>query len=111
MGVEEASYFIDRLTVFGLGLGAYFTQKYGYFKNADPNVSIEKQLRGKGQIKALRENPNVKGVDINDLLSKTPQEILDLLEKKIISINTVKQINKAFEGRDLGKTGKNKPKI
>ncbi|MCL1792197.1 MAG: hypothetical protein FWG40_12815, partial [Peptococcaceae bacterium] len=75
----------------------------------DPNKPIEKQLQGKGQLNDLRRNPNIeKGVDVNDLLSKTPMELEEMRRRGEISDKTLKQIKKAFEGRDLGGKGKNK---
>lgn len=74
---------------------------------ADPNIPIEKQLAGKGQLKDLRSNPNLKGVDINSLLKKIPAELEQMVKDGNITQKTLKQIKKAFEGRDLGKRGKN----
>jgi RHS repeat-associated protein len=86
----------------------YFESSNDSFGNADPNISIEKQLQGKGQLKDLRSNKNLKDVDINDLLRKTPDELIEMQKRGEINRKTLKQIQKAFEGRDLGKRGKNK---
>jgi hypothetical protein len=53
-------------------------------------------------LKDLRSNPNLRGVDINDLLRKTPEELIELLKSGEITKRTLKQITKAFEGRNLG---------
>ncbi|CAN1210287.1 hypothetical protein TUMEXPCC7403_08840 [Tumidithrix helvetica PCC 7403] len=79
------------------------------FGNADPNIPIDKQLQGKGQLKDLRSSGNIqKDVNINDLLQKTPTELIEMQKKGEIDKKTLKQIQKAFEGRDLGGRGKNK---
>ncbi len=80
----------------------HFTDK------ANPDISLVEQLQGTGQLKDLRNNPNLEGFDIEDLLSKTPREIEDELKGQEGAKNVIRQINKAFEGRDLGKRGKNK---
>ena len=74
--------------------------------NWDPNTPIQDQLKGQGQLRDLRNNPNLDGVDINDLLRKTPNELNDMLKNGKINKKTYKQLKKAFEGRDLGKRGK-----
>ena len=43
--------------------------------NIDPHIPIVEQLAGLGQLRDLRTNPNLKGVDINFLLQKTPREL------------------------------------
>ena len=86
----------------------YFESSNDSFGNADPNISIEKQLQGKGQLKDLRSNKNLRDVDINDLLRKTPDELIEMQKRGEINKKTLKQIQKAFEGRDLGKRGKKK---
>jgi RHS repeat-associated protein len=79
------------------------------FGNADPNIPIDKQLQGKGQLKDLRSSGNIqKDVNINELLRKTPTELIEMQKKGEIDKKTLKQIQKAFEGRDLGGRGKNK---
>jgi RHS repeat-associated protein len=74
----------------------------------DPNTSIEKQLAGKGQLKDLRANPNLRGVDIDDLLRKTPAQVEQMAKEGKITQRILKTIKKAFEGRDLGGRGKTK---
>lgn len=73
-----------------------------------PDVPIETQLSGMGQLRDMRRNPNLKGVDINFLLKQTPERLNEMLERKELDAKTYRQIMKAFEGRDLGKRGKNK---
>ncbi len=69
---------------------------------AVPNVPIQKQLEGKGQLKDFRQSPNLEGEDIDSLLKKTPAELEEMAKKGEITAKTLKQIKKAFEGRDLG---------
>lgn len=38
----------------------------------EPDIPIQNQLAGIGQLRNLRTNPNLKGIDINELLKKTP---------------------------------------
>jgi hypothetical protein len=76
--------------------------------NIDPHIPIVEQLAGLGQLRDLRTNPNLKGVDINLLLQKTPRELEQMLENQQINSKTYKLIMKTFENRDLGKRGKNK---
>lgn len=73
-----------------------------------PDIPIEKQLAGLGQLRDLRTNPNLKGIDINNFLTKTPNELKEMLNNQEINSKTYRQIMKAFEDRDLGKRGKNK---
>ena len=73
-----------------------------------PNIPIETQLAGLGQLKDLRSNPNLKGIDINFLLKQTPHQLEEMLNNQDIELKTYRQIMKAFEGRDLGKRGKNR---
>lgn len=73
-----------------------------------PNIPIETQLAGLGQLKDLRSNPNLKGIDINFLLKQTPNQLEEMLNNRDIEPKTYKQIMTAFEGRDLGKRGKNR---
>jgi len=74
----------------------------------DPNIPIQTQLAGLGQLRDLRANPNLKGADINFLIQQTPMQLEKLLRLGEIDAKTYKQIMKAFEGRDLGKRGKRK---
>lgn len=73
-----------------------------------PDIPIETQLAGLGQLRDIRSNPNLKGVDLNFLLQQTPNQLEEMLENQEIDSKTYRQIMKAFEGRDLGKRGKNK---
>lgn len=73
-----------------------------------PDVPIETQLAGLGQLRDLRSNPNLKGIDINFLLKQTPNQLQEMVNNHEIDSKTYRQIMKAFERRDLGKRGKNK---
>lgn len=73
----------------------------------EPDIPIQNQLAGIGQLRNLRSNPNLKGIDINQLLKKTPNQLKNMLENEEINRKTYRQIMKAFEDRDLGKRGKN----
>ncbi len=69
----------------------------------DPNKKIIDQLQGKGQLKDLRKSPNLmKDVNIEKLLQNTPNELYEKQKSGEITKKTLKQIMKAFEGRDLG---------
>ena len=72
----------------------------------DPDIPIQNQLAGIGQLRNLRTNPNLKGIDINQLLIKTPNQLKTMLNNQEINRKTYRQIMKAFENRDLGKRGK-----
>jgi len=79
------------------------TKKIGFGKKAaDPNKKIIDQLQGKGQLKNLRKNRNLKNVNIEELLQKKPAELRELVKQGEISKITLRQIMKAFEGRHLG---------
>jgi hypothetical protein len=41
----------------------------------EPDIPIQKQLAGLEQLRDLRTNPNLKGIDINNLLNKTPNQL------------------------------------
>lgn len=73
----------------------------------EPDIPIQNQLAGIGQLRNLRTNPNLRGIDINELLKKTPNQLKNMLENDEINRKTYRQIMKAFEDRDLGKRGKN----
>ena len=74
-----------------------------FAKNVNPDITVEKQLAGKGQLRDLKKSPNIDGVNINELLQKTPRQIEELYKGSESGNKIMKQINKAFEGRDLGK--------
>jgi RHS repeat-associated protein len=77
----------------------------------EPDIAIDRQLQGSGQLKDLRGNPNWdEEISINDALRKTPRELEEMVKSGEISKKGYRQIEKAFEGRDLGKRGKNKKK-
>jgi hypothetical protein len=59
-------------------------------------------LKGKGQLKDSRNNPNLKGVDIEGLLQQTPKQIEDFYKGSEAGNKIIKQINKALEGKNLG---------
>jgi hypothetical protein len=86
----------------------FFLTRESTAVNIEPDVPIVTQLAGSGQLRDLRRNPNFKGVDINFLLTLTPNQLEEMLGNEEIDSKTYKQIFKAFEGRDLGKRGKNK---
>jgi hypothetical protein len=67
----------------------------------EPNQSISKQLKGKGQLAGFDRNPNLKGYDARELLSKTPQELEEMYQNKQLSQKGLKVIKKLFEARDL----------
>jgi RHS repeat-associated protein len=67
-----------------------------------PGVPIGDQLAGTGQLKDLRRNPNLKGINVEELLRKKPEELMQMLKDGIITQKTLKQFTKCFEGRDLG---------
>jgi RHS repeat-associated protein len=66
------------------------------FKGNDPDVPVSKLLQGKGQIRALTSNPNLRGVDTASLVNKTLRELRGELNPK-----QWKTLMKHFEGRDL----------
>ena len=78
----------------------------GGIKWAEADVPIVKQLAGKGQLKDLIHNRNLQNVNINDLLTKTPSQLETMAKNGEITNKTLKQIKKAFEGRDLGQKGR-----
>ena len=63
--------------------------------------SIQKQLEGTGQLAALRRNPNLKGIDIDALLKRSPAQLEQMVNDGTLPSKVLKQIKKAFEGRDL----------
>lgn len=71
----------------------------------DPNVPVAKQLAGKGQLADLRSSPNFDGVDVEELLRKTPRELETMVRDGKLSNANRKRIMKAFEDRDLGRSG------
>ena len=78
-------------------------------KTIQPDMSLQKQLQGKGQLRDLRTNPNLRGIDLEYWLQKTPQELKqprDDPNNKEMSKRIYKLLMKAFERRDLGKRGK-----
>jgi hypothetical protein len=77
-----------------LSLGA---QSY----DPESTTSIGKLLKGKGQLAALRRNPNLKGVDIETAINKSPAQLEQMVKDGTLSPKALKQIKKAFEDRDL----------
>ena len=62
------------------------------------------QLAGTGQLRDLRTSPNIqKGVDLEELLRRTPAELEAMKDAGTLDREAFKQIMKTFEGRDLGK--------
>jgi len=57
-------------------------------------------------LRDLQNNPNLSGVNIQELLDYSPRELETMEKNGIISSKTLKQIKKAFEGRDLGSKGR-----
>jgi hypothetical protein len=68
----------------------------------DFDTPVADQLEGTGQLADLRRNPNLKGVDLEALLLRTPRQLREMARSGEISQETRRQIFKAFEGRDLG---------
>jgi hypothetical protein len=68
----------------------------------EPDVPIVRQLERTGQLSDLRHNPNLEGVDLEDLLARTPRELDEMVEAGTLDATTRRTIMKAFEGRDLG---------
>ncbi len=61
------------------------------------------RLKGGGKLRYLRQNPNLKGVDIEDLLSKSEREIETMLKDGRLTKKQFNPIKKALqESRDLG---------
>lgn len=78
-------------------------------KTIQPDMSLQKQLQGKGQLRNLRTNPNLRGIDLEYWLQKTPQELKEARNdpnNKQMTKRIYKLLMKAFEKRDLGKRGK-----
>lgn len=67
-----------------------------------PDVPIVKQLEGTGQLGDLRRNPNLHGINLEELLAKTPNELEAMERAGTIESTTRRTIMKAFEGRNLG---------
>ena len=75
----------------------YFSQ------NVLPDVPLWKQLVGKGQIRNLDHTPNMEVLGIEKLIEKTPRQIEEDYSNVVNIQKIIKQINKSFEGRELGK--------
>jgi len=69
------------------------------FGGAKMDVPLQKQLQGKGQIAALRNNRNLKGISADEALRKTPNELLEMYKAGEITAKTLKLLKKPFEGR------------
>lgn len=68
----------------------------------DPDISVEKQLERSGQLSSLKTSPNIPaGINVSDLLRKTPREIESILRDVDGGKRFIQQINKAFQNRDL----------
>jgi hypothetical protein len=64
----------------------------------DPDLPLQEQLEGKGQLKDLRTNPspNLKGQDIDVLLKKTPRELEQMVADGQLTENALKAPNKTW---------------
>jgi hypothetical protein len=72
----------------------------------NPDIPLEKQLAGQGQLRDLHHSPNTFGESMEELLKMTPRQVEEHLKGVDGGKDLIKQISKAFEGRDLGKRGK-----
>ena len=68
------------------------------FGGALPDVTLETQLKGEGQLRDLAKNPNLKGVDTSSLGKKTPRQL-----KAELTDEQFKTVLKHFEGRNLNR--------
>jgi len=75
----------------------YFSQ------NVLPDVPLWSQLEGKGQIRNFKKTPNMNTVSVDYLLTRTPRQIEEEYKDLKNLDDIIKQINKTFEGRPLGK--------
>lgn len=75
----------------------------GNFGGAAMDTPIINQLAGMGQLRNLRNDPNLRGVDIEAVLRKTPAQLQQMRQDGDITAKALKQIKKAFEGRDPGR--------
>jgi hypothetical protein len=73
--------------------------KSGWYSN--PDTPIYDQLVGKGQIPGLDRNPNLRGVNLAELLKKTPSEIEQMVKDGTLTKKAMDAIKKAFQARDL----------
>lgn len=98
-----------------LGLDKSILKLLGRFCDKyTPFIKIENQLQGKGQIRNLRNSPNLEEIDSSEILSRTPLELVDLFKEKLnnreISIEEVnsiiRQINKCMENRNLNRVNR-----
>lgn len=72
------------------------------------DVSLQKQLQGQGQLRDLRTNPNLRGIDLEYWLQRTPAELKEARDNpnnQEITRKMYRLLMKAFEKRDLGKRG------
>jgi RHS repeat-associated protein len=67
----------------------------------DTNSDRTIQQSLQGQIRDLRNNPNLDGVNIDELVNKTPAQLEIMARTGEISRGTLTQIKKAFQGRNL----------
>jgi hypothetical protein len=76
-------------------------------KKIDPDKTIEQQLRGKGQLRDLKRSKNWKEkISVDEAVQKKIGELREMVRNGELSKKGLRQIEKAFEGRDLGKRGK-----
>jgi hypothetical protein len=72
----------------------------------EPDKTIEQQLEGKGQIRDLERSGNwQERIGVREALKKTYKELKDMVSRGELTKRGLRQIEKAFEGRDLGKRG------
>jgi len=67
------------------------------------NRTVQQSLQGQGQLRDLRNNPNLRRVNIDELVNKTPAQLETMARSGEISRSTLTQIKKAFQGRNLGR--------
>ncbi|NME72807.1 RHS repeat domain-containing protein, partial [Flammeovirga aprica] len=75
-------------------------------KSVEPGIPIIDQLKGKGQLEDLRNNGNIKGIDLEKLIELTPEELDKELGDSKSGKKMKRLIYKAFEKRDLGNKGR-----
>jgi hypothetical protein len=85
------SYFV------GNGVLVHNDCKGGWEKNR--KTPIGEQLAGEGQLRNLRHNKNIFGVDIEALLRKSPEQLDEMLKNGEITVRVWKALKKPFEGR------------
>jgi hypothetical protein len=81
------------------------TPSGGFWEQVDPvslePLTLQHRLKGTGQIAALRRNPNLKGINIDQILNSTPEALEQMVKDGELTAKQLKTIKKSFEGRDL----------